>query len=152
MNKNTILVLVGGIILVGVSYVLIFNNSENNEAATPAPVSSNGDNVQLGSGMGTLPVEPAAANARKDLALKLAVEEKGIVILNIEEKTWTDGCLGLGGMAESCLMAMVSGFQVTLQSGSKQYVYRTDKQGNAVRQDEVATNASASGGIINGAQ
>ena len=154
MNKNAILMIVGGVVLVGVSYVLIFNNMKKNEAVTPPPISSNGDNVQLGSSLDTLPVEPAAVGARKDLALKLGVNEKSIVILNIEEKTWTDGCLGLGGMAESCLAVMIPGFRIEMQAGARQYAYRTNKDGSVVKYDETepTPNTNSGSSIINGVE
>ncbi len=80
-----------------------------------------------------MPVEPAAAVARIDLAKKLSVDEKSIVIMNIENKSWTDGCLGLGGPAESCSMALVDGFRVEMLAQGKTYFYRTDKTGSSIR-------------------
>src|SRR3989344_2644507 len=71
-----------------------------------SPVPS-GENPQPGSSVHDLPVEPAAAVARKDLAAKLSIEEKNIVIMQIDETQWSDGCLGLGGPAESCIQMLV---------------------------------------------
>ncbi|MEK7604610.1 MAG: hypothetical protein AAB442_02340 [Patescibacteria group bacterium] len=47
--------------------------------------------------------------------------------------TWNDGCLGLGGPAESCLQALVPGFRVEMLAQGKTYLYRTDKTGVVVR-------------------
>ena len=94
---------------------------------------NSGENPEPGSLVHDLPVEPAAAAARADLAAKLGVEERSIVIMLVEEKTWSDGCLGLGGPAESCLMALVDGFRVEMEAKGKTYVYRTDKTGTSVR-------------------
>ncbi len=93
---------------------------------------NSGENAQPG-GVHGLPVEPAAAAARADLAAKLGVSEGSIVIMLVEEKTWSDGCLGIGGPAESCLAALVDGFRVELEAQGETYVYRTDKTGLAVR-------------------
>lgn len=94
---------------------------------------NSGENPQPGSTVHDLPVEPAAAAARRDLATKLGVDESSIVIMLIEEKTWSDGCLGLGGPAESCLAALVDGFRVEMEAKGKTYVYRTDKTGGNIR-------------------
>lgn len=91
------------------------------------------DNSQPGNPAYDLPVEPAAAVARKDLAQKLSVSENSIVILKITETTWSDGCLGLGGPAEICLQALVPGFKVEMLAKGKTYFYRTDKTGSVIR-------------------
>lgn len=94
---------------------------------------NSGENPEPGSTVHDLPVEPAAAKARADLAAKLGLPESRIVIMLVEEKTWSDGCLGLGGPAESCIAALVEGFRVELVAEGKTYVYRTDKTGASVR-------------------
>ena len=96
------------------------------------PITS-GENPQPGSTVHDLPVEPAAALARQDLATKLSVGEKSIVIMQITEATWSDSCLGLGGPAESCLQAPVPGFKVEMLAKGKIYFYRTDKTGATIR-------------------
>jgi len=96
------------------------------------PITS-GENPQPGSTVHDLPVEPAASVVRKDLATKLYVEEKSIVILKITETTWNDGCLGLGGPAESCLQALVPGFRIELLAKGNTYFYRTDRTGASFR-------------------
>ena len=97
------------------------------------PITS-GENPEPG-GIHDLPAEPAAVEARKDLAAKLNASEKSIVIMLVEERTWSDGCLGLGGIAESCLQALVEGFRVELLAQGKTYVYRTDKTGVSLRME-----------------
>lgn len=85
--------------------------------------------------------EPAASAARKDLAAKLGVAESSIVIMEVEAKTWSDGCLGLGGPAESCLAALVEGFKVELAARGESYTYRTDKTGASLRMEGGAQSA-----------
>ncbi|HYD93344.1 MAG TPA: hypothetical protein VEB18_02725 [Candidatus Paceibacterota bacterium] len=79
------------------------------------------------------PVGPAAEAARAELATTLAVSEDMVTITNVEARTWTDGCLGLGGPAESCLQALVEGYRVEMQAQGKTYVYRTDSSGSSLR-------------------
>jgi hypothetical protein len=94
---------------------------------------NSGENAEPGSEVHDQPVEPAAAAARADLAAKLGISERSVVIMLVEEETWSDGCLGLGGPAESCLAALVDGFRVQMEAQGKTYIYRTDKAGVAVR-------------------
>lgn len=71
--------------------------------------------------------------ARKALAEKLDVKASSILVVAIEAKEWTDGCLGLGGPAESCLAAITPGFKVTLKKGDTTYYARTNSTGTVVR-------------------
>lgn len=140
MNKTIFLGITALIVIAGGGYYLYVQNGQalqNKNTNTinqlqQAPVTS-GENPLPGSTVHDLPVEPAAAIARKDLAAKLSVNEKSIVILQITEETWSDGCLGLGGPAESCLAALVPGFKVEMQAQGKTYIYRTDKTGTNIR-------------------
>lgn len=135
MNNKTIISFLIVIIILGVGYWLISKNADDTSTNTETnqfPVTS-GENPQPGSQVHDLPVEPAAAVARKDLATKLSIDEKSIVILQITETEWTDGCLGLGGPAESCLQALVPGFRVEMLAQGKTYFYRTDKTGVTIR-------------------
>lgn len=123
------LVIVGGVYLVmskeAPDQVILMENGQR-------PVTS-GENPQPGSSVHDLPVEPAADLARKDLAIRLSVDEKSIVIMQITDTTWSDGCLGLGGPAESCLQELVPGFKVEMLAKGKTYFYHTDKSGAAIR-------------------
>ena len=114
-----------------------FMKAKLNNPGAPASVASpmtvtSGENPEPGS-IHDMPVEPAAAVARKDLATKLGIGEKSIVIMQITETTWNDSCLGLGGPAESCLQSLVPGFTVEMLAQGKTYIYRTDKSGETVR-------------------
>jgi hypothetical protein len=86
---------------------------------------------------------PAAAQAARDaLAQELGVPAEEIVIERADPAQWSDGCLGLGGPAESCLQAITPGYRVTLRHDGQQYVYRTDETGRSLR-PETATASSA---------
>lgn len=135
MNKKTIIILIILVLFIVGVYFFGFNKTGN--VVIPAetdqePITS-GENPQPGSAVHDLPVEPAATLARKDLASRLSVGEKSIVIIQITEATWNDGCLGLGGPAESCLQALVPGFKIEMLAKGKTYFYRTDKTGSMVR-------------------
>lgn len=135
MNNKTIISFTIIIVFFGGAYWLISSQTSDEGAsvvANQSPITS-GENPQPGSTVHDLPVEPAAALARKDLATKLSINENSIVIIQITETDWTDGCLGLGGPTESCLQALVPGFKVEMLAKGKTYFYRTDKTGGVVR-------------------
>lgn len=121
------------VIIGGGAYLVLSNKPADTTTTSQSPIVTSGENPQPGSTVHDLPVEPAAAVARKDLATKLSVEERSIVILQITDTTWNDGCLGLGGPTESCLQALVPGFKVEMLAKGKTYIYRTDKTGANVR-------------------
>lgn len=135
MNKNIYIAVLAILIIGGGAYWVWATQAvapDNSVETSYMPVIS-GENPQPGSSVHDLPVEPAAAAARSDLAATLGVNEKSIVIMQITENTWNDGCLGLDGPAESCLRALVPGFQVEMLAQGKTYIYRTDATGSVVR-------------------
>ncbi len=137
MNTNTLIavaVVVAVLVIGGGAYwVMTTKTADTPTVTNQMPIVTSGENPQPGSSVHDLPVEPAAAVARKDLAAKLSVDEKSIVIMQITETTWNDGCLGLGGPAESCLQALVPGFKIEMLVKGESYIYRTDKTGAAIR-------------------
>ena len=144
MNNQTLaIVVVVAVLVVGGAYFAfagpgvapVATDTQTNATTTvqQAPASTNsGENAQPGGIHGMEP-EPAAAAARKALAAKLGISESSIVIMQVEQKTWNDGCLGLGGPAESCMQALVDGFKVEMQARGESYTYRTDKTGASLR-------------------
>ncbi len=74
-----------------------------------------------------------ALEAREALADKLDVSERKVTVTKVEVKEWSDGCLGLGGAAESCAAAITLGYRITLTSGGTTYYARTNKSGDVVR-------------------
>jgi hypothetical protein len=86
----------------------------------------------------------APSDAVMQAVLKAASERlqtptSNLKVTQTESQTWSDGCLGLGGPAESCLAALVPGWRITVTSGSQRLVYRTSLSGSAVRLDEAAS-------------
>jgi hypothetical protein len=135
MNKN---ILIGIVILVVIgigywAYASTTNNGSDPDTVSQSPIVTSGENPADGDQVHGLPVEPAAAVARKDLAARLSIDEKSIVIMQVANTTWNDSCLGLGKANESCLQALVPGFKVELLSKGETYTYRTDATGATVR-------------------
>ena len=78
---------------------------------------------------------PAIIAARAYLVEKYNVDEEKFLTIFNEEQEWTDGCLGLGGPAESCLAAITPGYKIILTDMDFDYVMRTDANGNSVREE-----------------
>ncbi len=133
MNKYILIIIIIALIALGFIYwVFSDRTAENGQIVNQSPVVTSGENPEEG-GIHDLPVEPSASIARKDLASKLGVAEKSIVILQITDTEWSDGCLGLGKANESCIQSIIPGFRVELLSNGKSYFYRTDKTGVSIR-------------------
>jgi hypothetical protein len=75
----------------------------------------------------------SAIQARKSLADQLSVNLDEITILSTEQTIWLDSCLGLGGIAESCLRTEVEGWIVKLSLKGQVYIAHTDWLGEQVR-------------------
>lgn len=66
---------------------------------------------------------------------QLEVEKDLIDIVSATEKEWPDGCLGLGEVDEMCTMAIVPGYQIVLNIEGVRRTYRTDMDGEIIRED-----------------
>jgi hypothetical protein len=67
---------------------------------------------------------------------------EGLHITAATAQDWSDGCLGLGGPAELCLAAITPGWHITVSAGSATWVYRTNSDGTALRQESYINRAS----------
>ncbi|MBD2256442.1 hypothetical protein [Pseudanabaena sp. FACHB-2040] len=72
-------------------------------------------------------------------AQQLEVEPATLQVIQAEERTWTDGCFGLGGPAELCLAALVEGWRVVISDGDQNWVFRTNAEGNQARLEEAVS-------------
>lgn len=111
-------------------------------AAAPAGTSSPAVTSPLPAQVSPLPQTPMseseAANtpanvAKAALAKQLTIAENDIRVLSVEAVEWSDGCLGLGGPAESCLQAITPGYRVLLEANNRQYQVRTDQDAQQAR-------------------
>jgi hypothetical protein len=84
-------------------------------------------------GLVTIDKAPFALAARTALSQKLGISLDEVRFVSAESQEWTDSCLGLGGIAESCLQVMTPGYKVTLEAGGQQYEAHTDEAGDVVR-------------------
>lgn len=91
---------------------------------------------------GPIPLEPsegdgptpeAGEKARLALAEQLGISVNLVSVLAIEQTEWSDSCLGLGGPAESCLVAITPGWLVELTAEGESYNARSDELGDMIR-------------------
>jgi hypothetical protein len=63
--------------------------------------------------------------------LNVAVDQ--VRIVDLEQAEWTDSCLGLGRLNESCLQAITPGWRVVFEVNDVTYEVRTDETGATIR-------------------
>lgn len=88
-----------------------------------------------GSAEGEASLPPAALRARERASADFGVELGLVKIVSAEPAEFNDGCLGLGGPAESCLQAITPGYRVAVEINGQQYVYHTDASGQNIRRN-----------------
>jgi len=77
--------------------------------------------------------DTTTAAAVTQLAAALGLAESDVTVLSAEETEFSDGCLGLGGAAESCLQAITPGWLLALSANGQEYEVHTDATGQQVR-------------------
>ncbi len=72
---------------------------------------------------------------QNDIRQRTGLDPSSYTITRATQRTWSDGCLGLGGPAENCLFAMTPGWRVVVTSnnGRSTWVYRTNQNGSSIR-------------------
>jgi len=64
------------------------------------------------------------------------VDVEEIEILEAEEQEWPNACLGLAEEGEVCAEVITPGWEVRVEAGGEEYVYRTDEEGTTIRREE----------------
>ena len=86
---------------------------------------------------GDTDLPPAAVfKAQTQLSDELNVPATEIAIEAYDHKEWPDSCLGLGGAAESCLVAITPGWLIEFRVNGQIYFARTDEAGAVIRIEE----------------
>lgn len=138
MNNNQTLVFILIIILLVGAGIWLFSQGgvTDDRANTPNATTTStnsGENAPPGS-IHNLPVPPAVALARVRAAADLGVDAGSAVVMSAFERDWSDSCLGLGGIAESCLQVITPGYEVTVEANGQTRVYRTNADGSVIRE------------------
>ena len=83
----------------------------------------------------------AVLDAQQWLSTQLNVAVDQIRIVELEQAEWTDSCLGLGRLDESCLQAITPGWRAVFEFNGVTYEVRTDETASTLR---LAPSAGAS--------
>lgn len=108
-------------------------NMKDSKTINNIPTSA--DNAPEGS-IHNLPVPTAVSKVKTLVANELKISEGVVIVMSAFEKEWSDDCLGLGGPTESCLFALVPGYEITVQAEGKERVYRTNSDGSVIRREK----------------
>ena len=114
---------------------MMYEEMEENiqdEESLGTPTSA--DNAPEGS-LHNLPVPKAVMAVKESVASELNIGTGMVIVMSAYEHEWSDGCLGLGGPAESCLMAITPGYEVTVRAQGNERVFRTNADGTIIREE-----------------
>lgn len=103
------------------------------QSEAPSPVAQpTGTRAEAIAEPGVLPDEVAN---RIKAQLRDELGATSLQVKGYSRETWSDGCLGLGGPAESCLAALTEGWQVEVMDTvtGQSYIYRTNLNGDSIR-------------------
>lgn len=80
----------------------------------------------------TLP-DAVAQAVLQDASRRSNRSQNELRIVNAEPRNWPDGCLGLASADTFCTQMVVSGWEVTVEDGQKNFVYRTNDSGSLAK-------------------
>jgi len=69
----------------------------------------------------------------QDLSKRSGLPESELTIVDAQQLTWSDRCLGVNESENFCTIAQVPGWQITVTSGKKRWVYRTNASGSVIK-------------------
>jgi hypothetical protein len=76
-----------------------------------------------------------ALNVQNFISESMGVAAENIEIMNVEQRDWPDGCLGLPEGDEACVEAITPGWLLTFNIDNQEYKYRVDQTGTVIRQE-----------------
>ncbi len=65
----------------------------------------------------------------------LHIKEEEAVIKSVKPMEWSDSCLGLGHIDESCLQAITPGYEILVSGAGREIIYRTNDNGDVIRRE-----------------
>jgi hypothetical protein len=83
----------------------------------------------------------------RDAARRSGLPSYRLRVVEAQRRTWPDGCLGLGGAADSCLAGRVEGWRVTVAADNRRWIYHTDESGSSIALNPSGSDTSDSGGV-----
>lgn len=69
----------------------------------------------------------------RDITRKFNVPRRALNIVRVEQRTWSDGCLGLAEPGVLCTQALVPGWLVRVEGENRAWTYRSDRKGAVIK-------------------
>ena len=86
------------------------------------------------------PVPEAVSNAViQNLSQQTGIEASALKIVEAQQQTWANGCLGISSPGVPCAEGKVPGWEVVVASATQRWVYRSNMSGSLVKLDAIAT-------------
>ncbi|OUL36025.1 hypothetical protein BV372_08995 [Nostoc sp. T09] len=117
------------------NWVYHTNNNGRSFRLASANTSTNNTTTQLPQSVKNQVLQAASTRLQQPISR--------LNIIQAQQQTWSDGCLGLGNANESCIRAVVPGWRVVVAAVGQTLVYHTDQTGSAVRLNEKASQTSS---------
>jgi hypothetical protein len=131
MIKKPIVIVALIVAIVGIAVVIYFQNiSPENEQRT----FNSAEGAPEGS-LHNLPVPKPVNEVKKIVAERQNINTDQVVVMQVEEQEWSDGCLGLATEGEMCTQAIIPGYRITAEAEGENYIFRTDQEGSSIREE-----------------
>lgn len=86
------------------------------------------------------PVPEAVSDAIiQNLSQQTGIEPSALKIVEAQQQTWANGCLGISSPGVPCAEGKVPGWEVVVGSATQRWVYRSNMSGSLVKLDAIAT-------------
>ncbi|MGB3637427.1 MAG: hypothetical protein WBA39_07610 [Rivularia sp. (in: cyanobacteria)] len=110
---------------------------------------NNGRNLRLASGNlgdsgSQLPLE-VKSRVIRDAAQRLGQPVSNFFIMQVQQKTWKDGCLELRDANTICSQVLVPGYRVIVGTKGQSLVYHTNKSGSVIKLNTKASEITDNG-------
>lgn len=83
--------------------------------------------------------EPVKVAVLQDISQRTGIEIANLRVIQAQQQSWSNTCLGLTVEDSSCTQAEVPGWQVIVLNDQQVWVYRTDESGAVAKFDQDAT-------------
>ncbi|OUL33246.1 hypothetical protein [Nostoc sp. 106C] len=110
------------------NWVYHTNNNGRSFRLASANTSTNNTTTQLPQSVKNQVLQAASTRLQQPISR--------LNIIQAQQQTWSDGCLGLGNANESCIRSVVPGWRVVVAAVGQTLVYHTDQTGSALRLNE----------------
>lgn len=81
------------------------------------------------------PLAPVSNAVLQDVSQQSGLPISDLYIVDARQQTWSDSCLELGKKEALCTEVLVPGWQVTVASDQKRWLYRTNGSGTLLKLD-----------------